>query len=223
MEIVIQYASGKTVSITMSIDPGAGATLTPNSYISWGDGLESLLLGNPNPTHTYASYGTYNITLYVENSCGGTCSDTHSITLVDPCAGITCPNVCNGVDLWSQKCVDGVCTDKALIESNSSSCGYCPGVTTTLTLVSQNDLTVVVDVQTSPSTGWKPDDPHLDWGDGKGHISISNGHHTHTYASAGRYNIQLGGGLTCGNANSDYIYVDVTAPCPVPTCSFTID
>ena len=88
----------------------------------------------------------------------------------------------------------------------------CPDVTASVTLISKTDLTVTVDVQTSPDKGWMTDDPNIDWGDGEGIRPVSNGHHTHTYAAAGRYNIQMGGGLTCGHANSDYIYVDVTAP-----------
>jgi hypothetical protein len=45
---------------------------------------------------------------------------------VDPCAGVTCENVCIGVNLYSQKCVNGVCVTDQLIESNSSQCGYIP-------------------------------------------------------------------------------------------------
>ena len=90
----------------------------------------------------------------------------------------------------------------------------CPNVTASVTLVSKNNLTVTVDVQTTPDKGWMTDDPNIDWGDGEGIRPVSNGHHTHTYPSAGRYNIQMGGGLICGHASSDYIYVDVTAPIP---------
>ena len=48
----------------------------------------------------------------------------------DPCEGVVCENVCVGLDLWSQKCVDGSCVPDQLIESNSSTCGYdpCEGV-----------------------------------------------------------------------------------------------
>ena len=46
----------------------------------------------------------------------------------DPCEGVVCENVCVGLDLWSQKCVDGYCVPDQLIESNSASCGYDPCV-----------------------------------------------------------------------------------------------
>lgn len=45
---------------------------------------------------------------------------------IDPCAGITCPNTCDGTSLYSQKCVNGHCVKDALIESNSPTCGYTP-------------------------------------------------------------------------------------------------
>jgi len=44
----------------------------------------------------------------------------------DPCAGIVCENICIGLDLHSQKCVNGVCVLDALIEANSAQCGYVP-------------------------------------------------------------------------------------------------
>ena len=55
-----------------------------------------------------------------------TADDTKSftITLADPCAGVTCPNKCTGYDLYSQKCANGACVNDALIEHNSATCGY---------------------------------------------------------------------------------------------------
>ena len=52
--------------------------------------------------------------------------DTKSftITLADPCAGVTCPNKCSGYDLYSQKCANGACVNDTLIEHNSATCGY---------------------------------------------------------------------------------------------------
>ena len=47
-------------------------------------------------------------------------------TIGDPCEGVVCENVCIGTDLWSQKCVNGLCVADQLLESNSLSCGYDP-------------------------------------------------------------------------------------------------
>ena len=44
----------------------------------------------------------------------------------DPCENVTCPYICIGVDLYSQKCVDGNCVTDQLVESNSLTCGYDP-------------------------------------------------------------------------------------------------
>ena len=44
----------------------------------------------------------------------------------DPCEGIVCSNICVGDNLWSQKCVNGLCVADQLLESNSLSCGYDP-------------------------------------------------------------------------------------------------
>ena len=46
------------------------------------------------------------------------------------CDGVVCDNICIGNDLWSQKCVDGICVADTIIEINSSTCGYdpCDGV-----------------------------------------------------------------------------------------------
>lgn len=45
------------------------------------------------------------------------------IMIGDPCAGVTCPNACIGLDLYSQTCVNGVCVTGTLIDPNSLQCG----------------------------------------------------------------------------------------------------
>lgn len=40
----------------------------------------------------------------------------------NPCMGITCNNICDGLDIWSQKCVNGTCVKDALIEAHSINC-----------------------------------------------------------------------------------------------------
>ena len=44
----------------------------------------------------------------------------------EKCLGIYCPDKCDGTSLYSQKCVNGVCVNDALIEANSTTCGYVP-------------------------------------------------------------------------------------------------
>lgn len=44
----------------------------------------------------------------------------------DPCTHDSCGQVCKGYDLWAQKCVNGMCVDDYLIESNSLHCGFDP-------------------------------------------------------------------------------------------------
>lgn len=44
----------------------------------------------------------------------------------NPCEDIICHEVCKGVDLYSQECVNGNCVVNKLIESNSVACGYDP-------------------------------------------------------------------------------------------------
>ncbi|RLF98005.1 hypothetical protein DRN58_07780, partial [Thermococci archaeon] len=44
--------------------------------------------------------------------------------IVDPCAGVECPNDCRGYDLWAYKCEDGDCVPDYLIEKNCPECGY---------------------------------------------------------------------------------------------------
>jgi len=48
------------------------------------------------------------------------------IGYIDPCEDIVCENVCIAYDLYSQKCVDGICEQDTLIEVNSLSCGFEP-------------------------------------------------------------------------------------------------
>ena len=45
-----------------------------------------------------------------------------------PCDGVVCDNICDGYDLWSQKCnpATGICEPYNLIEQNSTTCGYVP-------------------------------------------------------------------------------------------------
>lgn len=47
---------------------------------------------------------------------------------IDPCEDVVCPNVCIGVDLYSQVCdpTTGNCVPDQLIESNSAVCDYDP-------------------------------------------------------------------------------------------------
>ncbi len=46
------------------------------------------------------------------------------ITIVpNPCTGVICENACVGLDLYSQKCVDGACVTDTLITQNSPLCG----------------------------------------------------------------------------------------------------
>jgi len=64
--------------------------------------------------------------LYYNGTLESEMSKTISLSTPDPCAGITCPNTCDGTSLYSQKCVNGHCVKDSLIESNSSTCGYVP-------------------------------------------------------------------------------------------------
>lgn len=45
---------------------------------------------------------------------------------VDPCKTIVCPAKCFGVDKYGQTCLNGVCVQATLHESNSPDCGYEP-------------------------------------------------------------------------------------------------
>ena len=42
----------------------------------------------------------------------------------DPCEGVTCDPKCVGVDRYEMVCKDGVCVRGALMEANSTECGY---------------------------------------------------------------------------------------------------
>ena len=154
----------------------------------------------------------------------------------DLCADVTCPDKCTGYDLYSQKCVEGVCVNDALKEHNSVAyCGYvppCPNVTVSVTLVSKTDLAVTVDVNTSPGSpgsgaSWKPGtiahrNPSINWGDNTGYEGVPNGHSSpsHTYTAAGTYTIELYGINACEHSDSSSISVSVTPadPCAGKTC-----
>jgi len=94
-----------------------------------GDGECSVNLEKGTYTVQLKKDGCDTVTETIEIVC------EHETTLVvtmncDPCEGVTCPPVCEGDDLWSQKCVDGVCVVDELVEANSTLCGYdpCSGV-----------------------------------------------------------------------------------------------
>ena len=42
----------------------------------------------------------------------------------DPCADVSCPDMCVGADMYDQTCDNGVCVQGALVEYNSVHCGY---------------------------------------------------------------------------------------------------
>jgi hypothetical protein len=46
--------------------------------------------------------------------------------VADPCEGVVCNPECVGVDRYAMVCKDGVCVRGALMEANSSKCGYVP-------------------------------------------------------------------------------------------------
>ena len=62
------------------------------------------------------------------NNCGE--ADRPNNICVDQCEGVICDNICQGNDIWSQKCVSGNCVLDKLIQQNSITCGYdpCDGV-----------------------------------------------------------------------------------------------
>lgn len=40
----------------------------------------------------------------------------------DPCEGVVCEDTCVGFDLWSQKCLDGICIEDVLLEADAAIC-----------------------------------------------------------------------------------------------------
>ena len=64
------------------------------------------------------------------NNCGD--PDRYNEDCVNQCEGVVCDNICDGFDLWSQKCdpATGTCVNDQLLETNSGLCGYdsCVGV-----------------------------------------------------------------------------------------------
>ena len=82
MTLEIQYTEGLTVSITVTSDPGAGASWFLNHpVIDWGDGSTTTGAASGIHSHTYSKYGTYMITYTATNNCGITCTDSESIPL----------------------------------------------------------------------------------------------------------------------------------------------
>ena len=59
---------------------------------------------------------------------GGTSSGTNSVSVSDPCKNVTCSNICQGYDLWSQKCENGNCVPSQKLESCSETCGCVPNI-----------------------------------------------------------------------------------------------
>ncbi len=76
-------------------------------YWDFGDGHSS---GQRNPTHSYNTGGTYDVSLIVTNACN--CSDTYTVTVTvfsDPGPEIACPSV--------------VCAGKTATYTTTASCG----------------------------------------------------------------------------------------------------
>lgn len=75
-----------------------------------------------------ANGGTLKVIACITNSQGqqvlnvGKCSE--SITIVDRCSGVVCPDICVGNNLYSQTCdtETGLCVQGTLIQSNSPTC-----------------------------------------------------------------------------------------------------
>ena len=62
---------------------------------------------------------------YESDGCGNRRLNTNCE--YDPCDGVVCDDICIDYDLYSQKCVDGICVTDQLIEENSEEhCGYIP-------------------------------------------------------------------------------------------------
>jgi len=62
----------------------------------------------------------------------------------DPCADVSCPAKCVGVDKYDQVCQDGICVRGTLIESDSVHCGYTPKPTPDPTPTPPSDTYIVI-------------------------------------------------------------------------------
>jgi len=62
----------------------------------------------------------------------------------NPCADVSCPDKCVGVDKYNQVCQDGICVRGTLIETDSVHCGYTPEPTPDPTPTPSSDTYIVV-------------------------------------------------------------------------------
>ena len=87
----IEYTTGLTVSITISENPGTGASwVDGDPLIDWGDGTGySGAVDGQRYSHTYDTYDTYTIKIDGTNDCGEVASYEEDITLVQ-CPIPTC-------------------------------------------------------------------------------------------------------------------------------------
>jgi len=71
-------------------------------------------------------------------------SEIRLLKSVDPCADVSCPDKCVGVDKFDQVCQDGICVRGTLIESDSVHCGYTPEPTPDPTPTPSSDTYIVI-------------------------------------------------------------------------------
>lgn len=248
----VTYPSGLAADFgeivtNLTVNFGDMSIYGPTSWLwDFGDGNVST---QQNPTHTYASAGTYTVCLTVTNATCGSDSVCNPIT-VTACAA---PSV-----VWSQTS-NGLVTDFTDASTNTPTSWfwdfgdgnvstqqnpthtYLADGTYTVCLTATNvcgtDSTcqsVVVSSCTNPVATWSFISVDLDasftdastgtpttwfWDFGDGNTSTSQSP-TYTYATPGTYTVCLTVTNACG---SDSSCQTVTITCPMPTAGFTFN
>jgi PKD repeat protein len=157
----------------------SGGSSDPDGTISsrawdFGDGSSS---GDANPSHTYASGGSYTVKLTVTDNEGATGSVTHPVNTSAP--------------------------NQAPTAAFSSSC---------------SDLTCSFDSSNSSDPDGSISTRTWDFGDGS---SSNDANPSHTYASAGSYNVQLTVTDNSGSSSNISHQVTTTAPNQPPTAALS--
>lgn len=220
--------------------------LSTSSPTSWdwdfGDGNTSTL---QNPSHTYASNGTYTVCLIASNACGADtfCTSVSVAGCVPPVANwtsVTTGLVVNFTDLtsntpttWAWDFGDG---GTSTLQNPSHT--YATADTFTVCLIASNVCgidTICFDIQTgcnSPSAGFTRVPTNLSvaftdvssgvptswfWDFGDGNTSTLQ-NPTHVYAASGTYTVCLTATNACGSNTTCTV---ITVSCPAPVASFT--
>ena len=228
--------AGFTASVSSTTATFTNTSTGATTY-SWNFGDGTATVSTTNPSHTYASAGTYTVVLTATNACGSM-NYTQVVTIACPAATIAASAAASSICAGGSTILSATAGfggyqwyngTTAITGANSSTYtataagtyhvigtnGSCPytssNVTITVNPAPTASFTSSVSSLTVNFTETATNETSYSWNWGDGTAVGTTANPSHTYASAGTYTVVLTATNACGSNNYTQV---VTVTCP---------